>query len=57
MDGNGYVNCADLEGYDFDFQPWSTANAAPQLHRASFSQAISLVRLFDVNATQVTVAN
>lgn len=61
LDGNPYVNCVDLEGYDFDFQRWSEANEAPQLHRASFSQATSLVRVFGVhnntNATQVTVAN
>ncbi|XP_017874556.1 PREDICTED: chorion peroxidase [Drosophila arizonae] len=61
LDGNPYVNCVDLEGYDFDFRPWSEANEAPQLHRASFSQATSLVRVFGVNsntnATQVTVAN
>ncbi|XP_030559078.1 chorion peroxidase [Drosophila novamexicana] len=49
--GNRYVNCVDLEGFQFNFQPWSEAKAEPQLHRAGFSQAMTLVRLFTINST------
>ncbi|XP_034486754.1 chorion peroxidase [Drosophila innubila] len=46
-DGNRYVDCVDLEGFDFDFEPWSEAKQPSQLHRASFSEAMSLVRLME----------
>ncbi|XP_062125134.1 LOW QUALITY PROTEIN: chorion peroxidase [Drosophila sulfurigaster albostrigata] len=45
--GNRYVNCEDLPGFEFDFEPWSEAKQAPKLHKASFSQPMSLVRVME----------
>ncbi|EDV94536.1 chorion peroxidase [Drosophila grimshawi] len=54
-DDNRHVNCTNLEGFQFDFQPWSEAIMEPQLHRAGFSQAMSLVRLMHNNNIKATI--
>ncbi|ALC47780.1 cd, partial [Drosophila busckii] len=41
VDGNSYFNCQELPGYAFDFEPWSESKAAPELHKAGFSQAMT----------------
>ncbi|KAH8419210.1 hypothetical protein KR222_010706 [Zaprionus bogoriensis] len=49
--GNRYVNCVELEGFDFNFEPWSEARQPPQLHKAAFSQPMSLVRVLTAQSS------
>lgn len=43
--GNRDVDCVELEGFEFNFEPWSEDRQAAQLHKATFSQPMSLVRV------------
>lgn len=42
--GNRDVDCVQLEGFEFNFEPWSGNKQTVKLHKATFSQPMSLVR-------------
>ncbi|XP_068156160.1 chorion peroxidase [Drosophila tropicalis] len=46
--GNRYINCRNLPGYDFNFAPWAEAKRYPKLHKSGFSRPMTLVRVMGV---------
>jgi len=43
--GNPQVNCEDLEGFHFNFEPWSEDKQPQELHSTGISRGSTSVRV------------
>lgn len=43
--GNPHVDCHDLEGFHFNFEPWSEKQQPQDLHSAGISRGSTSVRV------------
>ncbi|XP_016959897.1 chorion peroxidase isoform X2 [Drosophila biarmipes] len=52
--GNPQVNCQDLEGFNFNFEPWSEDKKPRELHSTGISRGSSSVRVMSNNTVKGT---